>query len=286
MRLEPADEFAGPISDITGDDGHYQPPQLLECRRASAVPDECIGPAVPVDSVVLGRHAQVGPGKIEPPDTPPQVRDLSYWRTGGGNPPSIITRRASLSIGDSASGEAKPTNSRAVTTPRRPACRATAVASSSRVHVLLRSAASSVASARGRRSPRAISIAVHAGVVAGRPPHDGQRRTRASVYDQTVGRAQSPTAGIEHVQICAALGVEAVRSGSGIHACRYRGAGRQVDPTQSQRGGHSAAAVDATPNSLQLSGVQLSFQPTTTQECQRLGRSAHAALCVEQPAEL
>ncbi len=102
-----------------------------------------------------------------------QVRPLrsttSYCSTGGGSPPSSMTNRASLSIGDSASGEAKLSNSRTVTMPRRPDCRSITGCRSPRLHVPLRSAASSVASARGRRSPRATSIAVQAGAVAGRP---------------------------------------------------------------------------------------------------------------------
>lgn len=94
---------------------------------------------------------------------------ISYCNTGGGNPPSSMTSRASLSIGDSAKGVARVSSSRTLTMPRRPDCRCAICLSSSTLQVLVRTAASSVASARGRRSERATSIAVHAGVVTGRP---------------------------------------------------------------------------------------------------------------------
>ncbi len=170
-----------------------------------------------------------------------QVRPLrsttSYCSTGGGNPPSSMTNRASLSIGDSASGEAKLSNSRTVTMPRRPDCRsitalqfaATARAAAQRgVQCGERSRPTQPAryldrrpSGRGRRPSRDPSR------------HQGHRCAITTVHEQTSGRVQSSADGVEHVQIRLLFGVEAVhrgRSGAGRlrSSCRSLGRARVV----------------------------------------------------------
>src|SRR5882757_11051888 len=64
------------MSDILRDDGHYQPAQLLEGRRTSAVPAKCVRPAVPVNAVVLRGDAIFRPGEVESPDAPPRVHEF------------------------------------------------------------------------------------------------------------------------------------------------------------------------------------------------------------------
>ena len=122
----------------------------------------------------------------------PQRSTISYCSSGIGNPPSMNTNRASLSIGDSARPSACSISSRTLTMPRRPLLVADrrrrarpngARADSAR-------AASSVASARGRRSGlRATSTAVHAGA-GGQPPVDAVaavRRVRWCTVRPAVG---------------------------------------------------------------------------------------------------
>lgn len=99
----------------------------------------------------------------------PRASTSSYCSTGVGKPPSIITSRASLSIGDSARPSASGRRSRTLTMPRRPRCTRTARANSETSQRPECRAASSVASARGRLNPHATSTAVHPGSVVGRP---------------------------------------------------------------------------------------------------------------------
>ena len=68
----------------------------------------------------------------------PSRSTISYCRTGSGSRPSTMTSRASLSIGDSASGRAFGMSSRTVTMPRRPAWASAAATNSRRSHVWLR----------------------------------------------------------------------------------------------------------------------------------------------------
>jgi hypothetical protein len=100
----------------------------------------------------------------------PHRSTISYCSSGGGSPPSMNTRRASLSIGDSARPSACSTSSRTRTIPRRPFCSHTASRRSSTVQAPTCKDASRTASARGRRSVRATSTAVQAGAVARRSP--------------------------------------------------------------------------------------------------------------------
>lgn len=102
-----------------------------------------------------------------------------------GSPRSIMTRRASLSIADSARPCAKGNSPRTATMPLRPRCSATALSISARVHHSERNAASSVASARGRCNCRATSTAVHAGVVAQTSGCPSQRYAGALMDHQT-----------------------------------------------------------------------------------------------------
>lgn len=120
---------------------------------------------------------------------------MLYCSSGLGSPLSLKTIRVPLSIGDSVRPSAKASSSRTSTKPRRPDCARTAARKSAALQAPTCSVASSVARALGRRSARAISIAVHAGVVARRPftcrsgapirwctmsPGDGRIRTPGS----------------------------------------------------------------------------------------------------------
>lgn len=108
-----------------------------------------------------------------------------------------MTSRASLSMADSARPSAKGKSSRAATMPRRPRCSATAFSISLRAQRIDRSAASRVASARGRRNCRATSTAVHAGAVARRPDTRWSRApTRWWTIRPTVGRILTPGSSI------------------------------------------------------------------------------------------
>jgi hypothetical protein len=166
--LDPSDELEGRYltsSAMIGTTTHAvscKAADLLRSRRNASGP---LCQSTPSYSAATRNSGQAKSSRQRRP-----VRSMSsYCSTGGGRPPSIMTRRASLSIGDSASGEARGRSSRTLTTPRRPDCNSMARASSPRLHVVLRSAASRVASARGRSRLRATSIAVHGGAVAGRP---------------------------------------------------------------------------------------------------------------------
>ena len=102
----------------------------------------------------------------------PRASTTSCCKTGVGSPPSIITSRASLSIGDSALPSASGRSWRTLTTPRRPACAKIAALSAAGSHRPDRNAASRVARALGRVRVRATSTAVQAGALAGRPEAD------------------------------------------------------------------------------------------------------------------
>ena len=127
----------------------------------------------------------------------PRASMTSCWSTGVGSPPSIITSRASLSIGDSALPSAIASSRRTFTIPRRPACAAAAQCRAHGSQVRDRRAASRVASDRLRGNARATSIAVQAAVVAGRPPSDvSGAPSRRCTTRPSVGRIWCPPDGL------------------------------------------------------------------------------------------
>ncbi len=180
--------------------------------------------AVPIEAVVLHRHPLLGPREIEPPGRSPiAVDDLVLQVSGIGRPPSIIASRASLSIGDSASavGQRHQIADRDdAPTPRlldgsspqvRHGCKSP-----------LRSAASSVASARGRRRLRATSMAVHAGAVAGRPPiATSGAPSRRCTTRPSAERSREP-GGLSTCRSGGFFGVEAEQGGGCPEADRDR----------------------------------------------------------------
>ena len=140
--------------------------------------------------------------------TRPSRSTISYCRTGSGSRPSTMTSRASLSIGDSASGRAFGMSSRMVTMPRRPAWASAAATNSRRSHVWLRRAASSVARARGRRRLRATSMAVQPGVVSQRPRwRVSGASAAAQVKEDLSGRGDSALRGEDSAKLRRHLGI-------------------------------------------------------------------------------
>ena len=284
-RSSRRDKFARADIDILGNDGHDQPHPALGVRRTSPVPEKRVRPAVPVDAVVLGSD-RVRARQVEPPGAPCRSR-TSYCRTGAGKPPSIMTSRASLSIGDSRLRGGKTKQLTHGNDAAAPDCRRTARSSRPRSHVPLRSAASSVASALGRRRPRATSIAVHAAVVAGRPATRVSGAPSRRCTTRPSPRLQSPRPGVEHVQIRGWFGVEAMRSGGSAEACCDRRTGRQIKPAQSQcrvhlRRGRKCHTRLAAARHYSASASN----PRRVQGLQRLGGSHDSALRVKQLAEL
>ena len=169
-RFEPTDKLAGPVPNILGHDRDNYPSQILQCCGTSTVAEKrvrarCASQCRRTRPRRASRATRNRAARFGLADPRPGVAS-----TGCGNPPSIITRRASLSIGDSAFAEANSSNSRVVTMPRRPECRASSDAGR-------RAAAHAAAQRsvqRGQDSrptePTATSIAVHDGAVADRPP--------------------------------------------------------------------------------------------------------------------
>ena len=104
--------------------------------------------------------------------------------------------------------------------PRRPRCSATALSISVRVHRIERNAASSVASARGRRNCLATSTAV--GEVARRPCTRCSRAAVALVNYQTDCRTH-PYTGVEHVNGGGIFRVKPVQDGGRTRSTQRHG---------------------------------------------------------------
>jgi hypothetical protein len=178
------------------------------------------------------------------------------------------------------------TSVRTAAIPRRPDWRRTAALSPSRLQWPLRSAASSVASARGLGKLRATSTALPCGRGDRPSGNQRQRRTLTPVHEEAVSRTQLLAGRVEYVQIRCDFGVEPVYRGGGAQACGDCRPGKQVQAAQLQSAVEIAAAVDAIPNLLQPTGSELGRQSATGQELQSLRAGHHAALRVQQPAEV
>ncbi len=67
MVADSLHETAGLASDVIDDNRDDRPPEVLDLGPAGLVPQHFHSSGVPVDAVVFGGQAQVGPGEVHSP---------------------------------------------------------------------------------------------------------------------------------------------------------------------------------------------------------------------------
>ena len=132
--------------------------------------------------------------------------------------------------------------------PRRPFCSRIAAVISSRVHDVERSAASRVASARGRRSV-ARNLDRRPGRRSREPTVDTfERRTDTLVNYQSRGRSH-PNTGIEYVDVVILFHVEPIQMCGGVHARHHPFTGDEIKAGEFGMNIRRGQRVDAVPHS-------------------------------------
>jgi hypothetical protein len=205
--------------------------------------------------------------------------------TGSGNPPSCMTSRAPLSIGDSASGLASGMRPRTSTMPRRPVC---AFATRRQVPAV----AGTVAQRRvkGRQGARMGAPPRH---LDRRPCRccqrtSAQRRQRCTVTPMgPEGPWCCATGGrpVENMRIGGVLGVESVCGSSGAQAGRDGFSAAKVKPPKSSWRIGIALAVDIRPKLCQLPVTQVALHLAPADVLQDLRRCRDSALGGEEPLQ-
>ena len=167
LDFDATQHVPGSPPDVVEDDRHYSPTDLLESSPLLAVSAKHLRVAVPIEPVIL--HGDLLSGQAK------STRHTGHCgrrsRTAARRRQSAVDHHQPRFAFHRRFGfrAASGISSRTITIPRLPACRAAAARNCRESQVPLRSAASSVARARGRRRLRATSTAVQGGVVAGRP---------------------------------------------------------------------------------------------------------------------
>ena len=150
---DPPDQIKWPAANVVDDDRYNRVAAFLQARGLDPV---MLGrPGRACHSMLSYSATTIASGQAKSTrHSSPQRSTISYCNSGIGNPPSMNTNRASLSIGDSARPSASPTRFRKLTMPRRPFC--SRMAASSSTLVPLRCAT------RRRASPTHADVAAHA----------------------------------------------------------------------------------------------------------------------------